>query len=85
MPLFHDYRKQIDSTVADIKNVSGSRYGGAITAALFLYEYSGERPWVHMDIAGPAMARENSGDQVKGGSGVAVRTLVEIARGLAES
>lgn len=84
MPLVHEYRKQIDSNVADIKNVSGSRYGGAITAALFLHEYTDERPWVHMDIAGPALWRENAGDQVKGGSGVPVRTLVEIARILAE-
>lgn len=84
MPLFRDYRKSIDSQVADIKNVSGSRYGGAITAALFLAEYAGEGPWAHIDIAGPAIARDNSGDQVKGASGVPVRTLVELARLLAE-
>ncbi|HEX6946827.1 MAG TPA: leucyl aminopeptidase [Acidimicrobiia bacterium] len=85
MPLVHDYRKQLDSNIADIKNVSGSRYGGAITAALFLYEYTDERPWVHMDIAGPAISRETAGDQVKGGTGIGVRTLVEVARHLADS
>jgi leucyl aminopeptidase len=85
MPLHRDYRKSLDSTVADIKNVSGSRYGGAITAALFLAEYAGEGPWAHLDIAGPVLSRENSGDQVKGASGVAVRTLVEVARAMSQA
>ncbi len=85
MPLVDDYRKSIDSNVADIKNVSGSRYGGAITAALFLREYAGETPWAHLDIAGPAISRENSGDQVKGASGAPVRTLVEVARQMSRS
>ena len=83
MPLHRDYRKSLDSTVADIKNVSGSRYGGAITAALFLAEYAGDGPWAHIDIAGPVLSRETSGDQVKGASGVGVRTLVELARSMA--
>lgn len=83
MPLFRDYRKSIDSTVGDIKNSTGSRYGGAITAALFLAEYAGDGPWAHLDIAGPAMSRETSGEQVKGGSGFGVRTLVELARSMA--
>jgi leucyl aminopeptidase len=78
MPLHKDYRKMLDSTVADIKNVTSSRYGGAIAAALFLAEYAGETAWAHLDIAGPAVSRENSGDQVKGASGVGVRTLVEL-------
>ncbi|MFO7300414.1 MAG: leucyl aminopeptidase [Actinomycetes bacterium] len=83
MPLVHEYRKSLDSNVADIKNVSGGRYGGAITAALFLHEYADGRPWVHMDIAGPAFSKETYGDVVKGGTGVGVRTLVEVARTLA--
>jgi len=82
MPLFKDYRKGIDSDIADIKNISGNRYGGAISAALFLAEYAGDGPWAHLDIAGPARARETAGDQVKGASGVGVRTLVELARGM---
>jgi leucyl aminopeptidase len=85
MPLFKDYRKSIDSNIADIKNISGSRYGGAITAAVFLAEYAGDGPWVHIDIAGPARSRETSGEQVKGASGVGVRTLIELAREMAES
>ncbi len=84
MPLHRDYRKSLDSTVADIKNISNSRYGGAIVAALFLAEYAGDGPWAHLDIAGPALSRETSGEQVKGASGVAVRTLVELARIMSE-
>jgi leucyl aminopeptidase len=85
MPLFKDYRKSIDSDIADIKNISGSRYGGAITAAVFLAEYAGDGPWVHIDIAGPARNRETAGEHVKGASGVGVRTLIELARDMAES
>ena len=84
MPLFKEYRKSIDSDIADLKNISGSRYGGAIVAALFLAEYAGERAWAHLDIAGPARTRETAGEQVKGASGVAVRTLIEVARSMAE-
>ena len=82
MPLFRDYKKSIESDLADLKNVSGSRYGGAITAALFLSSYVDDSKWAHLDIAGPARWRETAGEQVKGASGVGVRTLVELARGL---
>ena len=85
MPLYKDYRKSIDSDIADIKNVSASRYGGAIVAALFLAEYAGDGPWAHLDVAGPARSRETSGEQVKGASGVGVRTLIELARGMAQT
>jgi leucyl aminopeptidase len=85
MPLHKGYRKSIDSNIADIKNISGGRYGGAIVAALFLAEYAGDGPWAHLDIAGPARAQETTGEQVKGASGIAVRTLVEVARGIAGS
>jgi leucyl aminopeptidase len=82
MPLFKDYKKSIESDIADIKNISGSRYGGAITAAIFLSHYVDENRWAHLDIAGPARARETAGEQVKGSSGVGVRTLVELATAL---
>ncbi len=85
MPLYRDYRKSIDSDIADIKNVSSTRYGGAIVAALFLAEYAGDGPWAHLDVAGPARSRETLGDQVKGASGVGVRTLVELARKMSQS
>jgi leucyl aminopeptidase len=85
LPLFDGYRKSIDSNVADIKNISGGRYGGAIVAALFLKEYAGEGPWAHLDIAGPARSHETTGEFVKGASGVGVRTLIEVARSMAET
>jgi leucyl aminopeptidase len=84
LPLFDGYRQSIDSNVADIKNISGSRYGGAIVAALFLKEFAGDGPWAHLDIAGPARSHETSGEFVKGASGVGVRTLIEVARSWAE-
>ena len=85
LPLFGGYRKSIDSNVADIKNISGGRYGGAIVAALFLKEYAGDGPWAHLDIAGPARSQETTGEFVKGASGVGVRTLIEVARSMARS
>lgn len=85
MPLHREYRKLLDSDIADIKNVSASRYGGAIVAALFLAEYAGDGPWAHLDVAGPARTRETSGELVKGASGVGVRTVIELARGMIPS
>jgi leucyl aminopeptidase len=85
LPLFKDYKKSIESDVADLKNISGGRYGGAITAALFLASYVDDEKWAHLDIAGPARSRETVGEQVKGASGVGVRTLVELARSMTET
>ena len=82
MPLPPDYRKKIDSDVADMKN-TGPRYGGAINAALLLKEFVGETPWAHLDIAGPARASEASHYVAKGGTGFGVRTLVALAESLA--
>ncbi|MDH5372959.1 MAG: leucyl aminopeptidase [Acidimicrobiia bacterium] len=79
MPLPADYRKAMDSDIADIKNISGGRYGGAIHAALFLEEFVGENRWVHLDIAGPARWTEEEHYQRKGGSGFGVRTLLALA------
>ena len=84
LPLYRGYRKSLDSNIADIKNISGTRYGGAIVAALFLAEYVGEFKWAHLDIAGPARSRETRGELVKGGAGYGVRTLIELARAMAE-
>ena len=75
LPLWQGYRRLIDSEVADIKNV-GKRYGGAITAALFLSEFVDGVPWAHLDIAGPAFADKAGDYWPKGGTGVPVRTLV---------
>jgi leucyl aminopeptidase len=77
LPLWTSYRTQIESTVADVKNI-GNRYGGAITAALFLKEFVGDVPWAHMDIAGTAFA-EKAGDYwPKGATGNPVRTLIRF-------
>jgi leucyl aminopeptidase len=79
LPLPPDYRKQLDSDVADLKNI-GTRYGGSLTAGLFLKEFVGDGiPWAHLDIAGPAMGSEPFGVIPKGGTGFGVRTLVELA------
>ncbi len=78
MPLFDDYRDLFRSEIADFSN-TGGRYGGAITAALFIKEFAGDLPWAHLDIAGPAWAEESKPYQPKGATGAAVRTMVELA------
>jgi leucyl aminopeptidase len=78
MPVFDDYKDQLKSEIADFTN-TGGRPAGAITAALFLKEFVGDLPWVHMDIAGTAWAEEPKPYQPKGATGVGVRTLVELA------
>jgi leucyl aminopeptidase len=78
MPLFDDYRDQIKSDIADMMN-TGGRPAGSVTAALFLKEFTGGLPWAHLDIAGTAWAEESKPYLPKGPSGVAVRTLVELA------
>jgi leucyl aminopeptidase len=75
LPLFDDYRRLIDSNIADVKNI-GERYGGAITAAWFLSEFVGDTPWVHLDIAGPAFSEKGNDLGPKGATGVPVRTLI---------
>jgi len=77
LPLPGDYRKQLDSDVADVKNIGGGRYGGALVAGLFLKEFAGDVPWAHLDIAGPARSEDDDGYLAKGGTGFGVRTLIE--------
>jgi leucyl aminopeptidase len=83
LPLPSDYRKLIDSDVADMKN-TGPRFGGAINAALLLKEFVGDVPWAHLDIAGPARASETEHYVLKGGTGFGVRTMVALAASLSE-
>ncbi len=83
LPLEEEYRSMIESDVADMKNTAG-RWGGAITAGLILSEFVGDTPWVHLDVAGPARADKTEHYVVKGGSGFGVRTLVSVARALAD-
>jgi leucyl aminopeptidase len=78
LPLPKQYRKMLDSEVADMKNISHGGYGGALTAGLFLQEFVGDVPWAHLDIAGPARASADDGYTRRGGSGFGVRTLVEL-------
>lgn len=78
MPLFDDYREQLKSEIADITN-TGGRPAGSITAAIFLKEFTGGLPWAHLDVAGTAWAEEARPYLPKGPSGVAVRTLAELA------
>jgi len=84
MPMAEEYKEQIKSEIADIKN-TGNRYGGAITAALFLAEFVGNTPWTHLDIAGPRLSSKDSGYLVKGATGFGVRTLIELALGEAKN
>jgi leucyl aminopeptidase len=79
LPMYPHYRELIKSTVADIRNTGGTRYGGAISAAKFLEEFVGSVPWVHLDIAGPAWAEHEGPTRDPGGTGYGVRTLVELA------
>ena len=78
MPIFDDYRELFKSEIADFGN-TGGRAGGAITGALFIKEFTGDLPWVHMDIAGTAWAEDAKPYQPKGATGVGVRTLAELA------
>ncbi len=79
LPLPEVYRKSLESEVADVRNIGTGGYGGALTAGLFLKEFTGDVPWAHLDIAGPARASGDDGYTVKGGTGFGVRTLVELA------
>ncbi len=83
MPMPEEYKEQNKSEIADVKN-TGDRYGGAITAALFLAEFVDNTPWVHLDIAGTASSSKERGYIVKGATGVGVRTLVKLALSLAK-
>jgi leucyl aminopeptidase len=83
LPLDDEYREQIRSDIADIKN-TGGRYGGAITAAMFLKEFAEDTPWIHLDIAGMAWMDETKPWTAKGPTGVAVRSIVEWVRSYAK-
>jgi leucyl aminopeptidase len=79
LPLVDAYRADIDSNVADIKNIGKAGQAGTIIAGLFLREFVGDRPWAHLDIAGPAFTDADDGYWVKGATGFGVRVLVELA------
>lgn len=78
MPIAREYKELLKSDVADVKNISGSKYGGAINGALFLQEFAPEGvPWAHLDIAGPAFAEKDAPLTPKGGTGFGVRMILQ--------
>jgi leucyl aminopeptidase len=79
LPLDEEYKENINSNIADIVN-SGGRWGGAVSAAMFLKEFAEDTPWLHLDIAGTAWMEDNKPWIAKGPSGIAVRSLIEFAR-----
>ena len=81
MPLVEEYKTDIKSNIADIKNIGGG-YGGAITAALFLQEFVADTPWAHLDIAGPAFSERALPYAPRGGTGFGVRTLINYVLSL---
>jgi leucyl aminopeptidase len=86
MPLVDDYRRALDSPVADLRNIGQPKLklgGGSITAALFLREFTGGRPWAHLDIAGPAFTGSDEDERTKGGTGYGVRLLTAWLTALA--
>ncbi len=77
LPLFHDYRRLLDSNVADMRNIGGP-YAGATTAALFLHEFVGTTPWAHLDIAGPMDADGDDGWLNRGATAFGTRLLIDF-------
>jgi leucyl aminopeptidase len=84
LPCTDDYKEQIKSQIADMMNTGKNRYGGATSAAMFLKEFVGETPWVHLDIAGCAWNEETKPWIPYGPSGIAVRSIVEWVRGYSD-
>ncbi len=80
LPMYGEFAEALRSNVADLKNVGEGRSAGAIVAAKFLEEFVGGRPWVHLDIAGPAFLESAKPWCDGGATGAFVRTLVELAR-----
>jgi leucyl aminopeptidase len=78
LPMPDDYKEMLKSDFADISNMANSRWGGAITAALFLSEFVGETRWAHIDIAGPAYAKKGHAYCGPGGTGFGVRLLCRL-------
>jgi leucyl aminopeptidase len=75
MPLADAYDRQIDSDAADVKNISGGRDAGSITAAQFLQRFVNKTPWVHLDIAGTAWSKKDAPTVPKGATAFGVRLL----------
>ena len=85
LPMYDDYKEDIKSTVANMKNIGGRGGAGSIAGAMLLAEFSEDTPWVHLDIAGTAWTNNEKGHLVKGATGVPCRALVNLALELARS
>jgi leucyl aminopeptidase len=82
LPMPDDYKELLKSHLADTSNMSSTRYGGAITAALFLQQFVGDTPWAHIDIAGPAYGKKGNAYCGPGGTGFGVRLLTDFIMNL---
>lgn len=82
LPLPKMYKELIKSHIADLKNIQTGKYGGAITAALFLEEFAGGISWAHLDIAGPSYAEKPSALTPIGGTGYGVRLILQYLKNL---
>jgi leucyl aminopeptidase len=78
MPIDDDYREFIKGSTGDIQNIGSGKGGGAITGAMFIKEFTGDTPWIHLDIAGTAWNDDAKPWMAKGATGTAVRTLVNL-------
>lgn len=76
LPLEPQYKDSLKSRIADLKNISGGKWGGSITAALFLQEFVEKTPWCHIDMAGPVWDYSPPGNG--GPTGYGVKTLVDF-------
>jgi leucyl aminopeptidase len=79
LPLPDDYRRNLDSDIADIRNIASGGGAGTLVAGLFLKDFVAEKPWAHLDIAGTARSSSDDAETTKGGTGYGVRTLIELA------
>jgi len=79
LPTFDEYKEQIKSQIADLKN-TGGRLAGSITAALFVGAFAEDTPWIHLDIAGTAWSTKDKPTTPKGGTGAMVRSLVQLVK-----
>jgi leucyl aminopeptidase len=82
MPMDEEYREFIKGSFADIQNIGSGKGGGAITGAMFIKEFAGDTPWIHLDIAGTAWNDDAKAWLAKGPTGVALRTLVQLVTSL---
>ena len=78
LPLPEQYREYIDSTVADLRNIGDPDQADSLLAGLFLREFVGEVPWVHIDIGESGWSSKDDGEHVKGATGAGVRMLIEL-------